>query len=412
MRNIIIENSDRFKSVFVGVNMLLPLDGLTNSKNALLAEVLKKSNSMFKSEKDLEIKLASLYNTTIEVDVEKLDNLYNVKFGMELLNIKYIDKETVGCAKDILLSLILSPNMPNGLFKEDVFNREKESLVEKINAEHDDKKKYALKELEKDMYEGTNYAVNLYGTVQDVKEITNEELSHHYNYVINNSQIIVTASGNLNGMEDLPQEIYNALCEKCGKREVINKKEVDGNAEFNKREENQDIAQSVLCIGLKATSATKDEMSSMLVYNSIMGGTPASKLFQNVREKESLAYFAKSMYNRFKNAIYMYAGVDPKNNKKAEEVMIKQVELLKNGEITEIEFKAAKQNLLSAYREMNDSKVAIIRNALNNEIYFGKEISMEECINQIEKVAIQDVINIANKMEITNVFLLGGASNV
>ena len=90
MRDIIIKNSDRFKSVFVTVNMLLPLKATMTGKNALLAMVLKKSNELYKTEKELERALAGLYDTTIDVNVEKLDNIYNIQICMELLNGKYM----------------------------------------------------------------------------------------------------------------------------------------------------------------------------------------------------------------------------------------------------------------------------------------------------------------------------------
>lgn len=412
MRDIIIINDDRFKSVFVSVNLTLELKKELNSKNALLAAVLKKSSSIYKTEKELETELARLYNTSIDVDVEKLDYIYNIRFGMEILNVDYIGKEAINKAVQILTGLIINPNIKDDLFNEQVFEREKQSLIEKINEEKDDKRKYALKELEKDMFKGTEYSEPSLGNAEVVKNITNSELVDHYYYVLNNSKVIVTASGNLNNMEDVPEKIHNIICEKCGKVNIKKEEKDDNiNSQIFERVENQDIAQSVVCIGLKLKNASREDMFKLLLYSAIMGGTPASKLFQNVREKESLAYFAKSMYNRFKSAIYLYAGVDPKLQGKAKEVMLKQVEILKNGDITDIEFNAAKQSLISGYLEMEDNKTSAIKNMLNNELFFEKEISIKEIISSLEKLTKQDIIEIANRIRVTNIFLLGGKAN-
>jgi len=413
MRDIIIKNSDRFKSVFVTVNMLLPLKATMTGKNALLAMVLKKSNGLYKKEKELERALAGLYDTTIDINVEKLDNLYNIQICMELLNGKYMSKEDIGKAKQILCAIICRPNIVNGKFVQDIFEREKTTLLERIAEERDDKKKYALECLRQDMFKGTEYETSSLGTIEMVEKITNEELVKHYDYVISTAGVVVSAVGNLTGMEELPQEIHKEICEHCGKHIVENAHDVEIACEgIKERVENQDINQSVLCIGLKTENATSEDSYALTLYNAILGGTPASKLFQNVREKESLAYFAKSQYSKLKQVIYMFSGVDPVNNEKAKRVMLDQLELIKNGEVLEEEFYAAKQSLISAYRELKDSKVGITRNMLNNEMLFGHDVEIEEMIEKLQQLTLQDIIDVAKKVKATNVFLLGGVARV
>ena len=413
MKNIIIKNSDRFKSVFVSVNLLMPLEADKTSKNALLAMILRKSNGIYKTEKEMDRSLASLYDTIVDVNVEKLDNLYNIQIGMELLNGSYMSEAELQKAKDILCGIVCKPNILNGKFIQDIFEREKASLIQKIAEERDDKKKYALECLKQDMFIGTDYGMSSLGTIEMVQKITNEDLVEHYYYVINTAEIVITEVGNLNGMENFADDIYNTICETCGKQTVMNKADVEReHNNMKERVENQDINQSVLCIGLKAVDVKKDDVYALTLYNAILGGTPASKLFQNVREKESLAYYAKSVYNKLKQAIYMYSGVDPINNEKAKEVMLRQLEIINSGNISNEEFYAAKQSLISAYTELSDSKVAISRNILNNEIYFGHQVDFDEMIKNIDKLEQRDVVNVANKIKPTNVFLLGGVANV
>ncbi len=413
MNNIIIKNSDRFKSVFVSVNLLLPLEGDKTGKNTLLAMVLKKSNELYKTEKELERALASLYDTSLDVNVEKLDNLYNIQIGMELLNGNYMTQEELEKIKEILCSVICKPNINEGKFDKDIFDREKAALMQKIAEERDDKKKYALECLRQDMFKGTDYGVPTIGTISMIEQITNEDLVLHYDYVIKNAEVVVCVAGNLSGMETFPEDIWNAICEKCGKNNVVNIQDVEKVAkEMEERIEKQDINQSVLCIGLRTENVEKEDVYALTLYNTILGGTPASKLFQNVREKESLAYFAKSGYNKHKQVIYMYSGVDPINNEKAKNVMLQQLELIKAGDVSQEEFYAAKHSLISGYRELSDSKEAISRSMLNNEIYFGHEVDLEETIEKIQELTLQDVITVANKVKATNVFLLGGVAHV
>jgi len=414
MKNIIIRNSNRFKSVFVQVNLLLPLRANETGKNALLAMVLKKNNSKFKTERELERKLASLYNTSFGASVEKINDYYNISFGLEMLNIKHIGKTAVNEAIDILQTAICEPNIENGKFDDETFELEKQTLIERIEEERDDKKRYALSSLEREMFKGTEYGASILGSIEDVQKITNEELVEHYYKVINEAKLLVTVIGNLDDMEDVPERIFSKLSGKCGKHEAG----ISGNVEkeiVDKLEiciEEQDINQSVLCIGLRIKGAEKQDLYKAMLYNTILGGTPSSKLFQNVREKESLAYFAKSIYKRHKQVISMFAGIAPEKYEKTKTVMLEQLQMIKDGDVSDTEFYAAKENLISTYRELQDSKMGQTKSVISNLIYFDNEVSFDTMIAEIGKLTLADVKELANKVVATNIFLLGGKANV
>lgn len=412
MKNIIVKNDNRFKSVFVSVNLLLPLVEGDMGKNALLALVLKKSSSKFKREKELEKALASAYNTSLDIFVEKVNNLYKLSIGIEFLNVKYLDKESIEEIKEIIYSIICTPNIQEGRFDENVFELEKQSLIKKIEEEKDDKRRYAIKRLEQEMFKGMAYGANTLGTVESVEKITNEELVKHLEYVLKSATLQVTAVGNMTNMEDIAEEIYTKISEYCGKDTLQIKEDVEKEiTDIKTVIEKQDVNQSILCIGLVIPNTKKEDMYKSMLYSTILGGTPASKLFQNVREKESLAYFSKAQYNRQKNVIYTFSGIAPNMYEKAKEVMLKQVEILKMGDITDVEFNAAKQSLISSYKELSDTKLAQAKTLLANEIYFGRTVDFNEMIQEIEKLEKEDVIEIAEKVKVSTIYLLGGVSD-
>ena len=412
MKNIIINSNNRFKSVFVSANFLLTLDSKMASKNALLAMILKKSNSKYKTEKDLERKLAKLYDTSIDVNVEKITGLYNISFGIEFLNTSYMTKENVDEAIDVIYSVICRPNIVEGLFDNATFEREKIALIQKIEEQRDDKRKYALNRLEQEMFKGTPFATQVFGTAEEVQEITLEEISKHYSYVVNTAKVLVTVTGNVVGLEDIGKNLYNLICEKCGQHEVIQAQNVnDSTRNIVTTIESQDVNQSILCIGARINNITKKDMYKAMVYDVILGGTPAAKLFQNVREKESLAYFAKSIYKRYTNSICMYAGIAPDKYEKTKSVMLEQLEILKQGIISNEEFEAAKGNLITTYKQLQDSKEAQSMLILANELFFGEQVSFDDMIKHISEVKLDDVVEIAKKVVVTNIFLLGGAIN-
>jgi len=163
-----------------------------------------------------------------------------------------------------------------------------------------------------------------------------------------------------------------------------------------------------LCMGLNVKNTDKNLVPIIAVYNSILGGTPASKLFQNVREKESLAYFAKSQYNKYINAIYIYSGINLCNVEKATSVIKRQLEDLKNGNITDEEIDTAKKNIVLTYKSLSDSKVGLGRTMLANSLYYSEEFDIDNFVKQVENVTIKDVVNVAKDIELNTIYLLGG----
>ena len=148
------------------------------------------------------------------------------------------------------------------------------------------------------------------------------------------------------------------------------------------------------------------------MYNALLGGTPSSKLFQNFREKESLAYTVRSRYYRFKDIIIIYAGIQKENFKKAKIVLEKEINKIKDGDISDEEFYASKKSIISDLKEWNDSKIALAKMFISN-LFANKEnsLTLDEMIENMNKVTKQDVIDMANKISIEKIFFLGGEVN-
>lgn len=415
MNNVISKNVDKFKSISVRVNFFLPLSEINASRNALLALVVKRANKFYESEKELEKKLALFYDAKLDVGIDKFSNSLCLNYTLECINgVKDID--VLDEALEMLYASILHPKVVNedGIYSLDkvIVEREKQNLLQKISEEKDNKRKYALKQLEYNMFKTVPYGISVLGDENIILNTTAKELYEHYNYMLKNSNIVVEVVGNLLGHENIATTIYNHILDNIDNTPCFNcEREVEIFEDRTKPEvimEEQDINQSVLTIGCSLGDLPVEDTYKAMVYTQILGGSPASKLFQNVREKESLAYFAKAIYNRQKEVIYLFSGIAPQNYEKAMCVMLKQLDEIKTGNISEIELNAAKQNILFAYNDAKDSKEEYAKILLANEMYFKKVVEIEEVLDKINKVSMQDVIDIANKVKVKQIFLLGG----
>lgn len=410
--NIYKVNNNKFKSIYISYNFTQEVnDTKIFSSYAVLASLMAKSSKSYPTQKDIEKYLNSLYGANFDVNIEKLGDLYNLEFRIEFVNKKFIPSKEELLEKILLFlkEMIYNPAQ----WTQDVFKREKDFILQRINERKDEKLKYGIQRAEELLCKDEPFGTYLYGEEDVVKNLSLKDIKDAYSTLINDS-ITVIVSGNLDGYDSIDSEI-----EKIFKQYDKNFNTNIENLKYNiKRQENykyeevkeiQDTTQSVLSLGLRIKECTPKDFYVLNVYNAILGTTPSSKLFQNVREKESLAYTVRSRYYRFKDIIVIYAGINKENYKKALDVIKIQLEDIKNGNITDIEFKSARDSLLADLIEWKDSKVAMAKMKISNLIAFkDADISIDQMREEIKNVKIEDVINISKKIEVEKVFLLGG----
>ena len=413
MINVYKINNEKFKSIYFSINFTMQVTKGEISKNSLLAKMLLKSCEKYQTEKEMQKRLYSLYGSNFDIGVEKLGDLYNIEFRAECINKKYLP-ENIDVVDDILrfmYNVIYKPNITEKKFNEDLFIREKENLVDKIREVKDDKLRFGIRKMEELMCENEPFGVYVYGSEDDVLSISNEELYKTYEKLINDSLVTVIVSGNLNGYEDIDTRINSIFEDILSSNLDQNSLVYNIKSKYSKEEivESQQTTQSVISYGIRLSDVDEIDFYAINVYNAILGGTPSSKLFQNFREKESLAYTVRSRYYRFKDIIIIYAGINKENYEKAKTVIEEQINDIKNGHITDEEFNASKQSLISDLKEWNDSKISLSKMLMSNLIVNkNSDASISHMVSNLEKVTKDDVVKIANKIKIEKIYFLGG----
>lgn len=416
MNNIYKINSEKFKSIYFSINFTMPVNKRQISENALLSAVLGKSNKKFKTQKEIQMYLYSLYGANFDIGIEKFGDLYNIEFRGECINKKYLPNNTdvVNEVLEFLYDAIYNPNVLNGAFDEEVVEREKDFILNKIREVKDDKLRYGIRKMEELMCKDEPFSTYVYGDEDDMYKITSSDLYKRYNEVISNSCITFIISGNLLGYEDIEEKVNNIfnnkLVSKLNYKELIYNQKLNHNQEVV--EESQQTTQSVLSYGLRINNPNSNDFYKLSVYNALLGGTPSSKLFQNFREKESLAYTVRSRYYRFKDIIIIYAGIQKENYEKAKLVLENEINKIKDGEISDEEFEASKKSIISDLKEWNDSKIALSKMFISNLFSLKNDsLTLEQMVDKFEKVTKQDIIDIAGKITIEKIYFLGGENN-
>ena len=406
--------TDKFKTDLISVFLTTELNKENVTKNALISLLLRRGTRKIISQQELSKKLEEMYGGWFDCGLDKMGNNQVLKFYIETIDDKFIpqsDEKVWKEALELILEIALDPYVENEAFKEEYFEQEKNTLKQLIEARKDNKAQYALNRCIEEMFKGEPFGIYKYGNLEDVDKIDNKELYNYYKELVQSCKIDIFFSGNIENEEEITQMIKdNETIQKLKEREpkyvpvaIEEKKKVENEKVV---EESMEVAQGKLVLGLNINIDDEEQKYAAIIYNAILGGTANSKMFQNVREKAHLAYVASSSYLRHKNTIFVNSGIEIANYEKALKIIKEQIEDMKKGEFTEEDVVDAKKIVVEGMKNVYDEQDTQIVFYFGQEISKQKEISVEENIQKIEEVKKEDILKVANEINIDTIYFL------
>lgn len=404
--------TDKFKTNLISVFLSVPLDRKTITYNAIIPAVLRRGTKNLNSQEKISIELENMYGATFDCGVEKIGDNQILKFYLELINDEFIENNdnTLNRSINLLLDIIFNPFVENNKFKKKYVETEKDNIKQIIEAKIDNKDRYAFDRCIEEMYKNKVYGLYKYGYVEDLNKINEQNLYEYYKKLINIAKIDIFVSGNINQTQALNYIKYNENIQKLSPRIDIHIVNAEKTLESDNNKpkvvtEKMDVTQGKLVIGTEVNLNEKDSKYKISLYNVILGESATSKLFQNVREKASLAYTARSNYIKPKNNIYIRCGIEIQNFEKAVNIIKEQLEAMKNGEFTEEDIENAKKYIksgLKTTKEEQDSELTY---------YFGQELSdkfttFEEYEEKINKITREDIQKVAQNIKVNTIYFL------
>lgn len=405
-------NTNRFKTNLYAVFLATPLNREDVTKNALLTAVLRRGTKNIESQYLISKKLEEMYGASFDCGIEKTGDNQIIKFYLETINEAFLpendelDKKCI----ELLFDIILNPLVENDGFKLEYVESEKEKLKQIIEGKIDNKRAYSFERCIEEMFKNEPYGLYKFGYVEDLDKITPQNLYEHYQELIKKCKIDIFVSGNLkeNDINSLIEN--NAEIKRLEARapEYIENKENSGKIPVRKEnivEEKMQVGQGNLVIGLSSNSQIENEKFVMSVYNAILGGGANSKLFQNVREKNSLAYTAGSTFRRQKNTIFIRCGIEIENYQKALDTIKEQIEDMKNGKFTEDDIENSKKLIIASVKGISSEQDTEIT------YYYGQELSdtfttIEDYVTKINNVTKENIEEVAKEIWINTVYFL------
>lgn len=401
----------KLKTTSVGVYIHRPLNAEQASYNALLPLVLKSASEKFPSREDIARQLDELYGATMGSTVMKMGEDHIIYFDAEVISDKYTPsgEKLLNELLELLMSIIYEPKADNGEFDKEIVEQERKNAIDRIDAFINDKRQYASVRCQQETARGTDFAILRYGDKETLERITAKELYDYYKSIIKSSvtDVYICGDADLKSAEETVRRYVKNMSFSSGsvvKTEIIQRSDEP----LNDVTEKMNVTQGKLAMGfLTNIDADSDERFALSVFNSVFGAGAHSKLFNNVREKLSLAYYASSQLERFKGMLIVNAGIEFENFQKAKDEILVQLEEIRNGNITEHEFNASIITIVNAYKSYYDDQRALVSLHLSNSV-IGKQTEIEEYIECIKKVTVEDVVRVSKKLQLDTVYFLAG----
>lgn len=400
--------SNRFKTNSINVFFHDNLSRENASKNALLPAVLRRGSVDFPTIQDISLYLEELYGATFDCGVTKKGENQIIQFYLDFICDKYASGETDLTKKafDLLFEIITNPVTENGVFKREYVQQEAKNLKELIESRVNDKVQYGVDKCLEVMCENEPFGIFDYGTVEDIDTINETNLYEHYKYFLETLPIYVFVSGDIND-EKIGYIIDKLKQIKRGEIKHIPPANVEKHvSQVREVIERMNVNQAKLSIGFRTNiEPNSDNYYKLMLYNSILGGGIHSKLFQNVREKNGMAYYVFSRLEKFKGLMVISSGIEISNKDKAYDVIVKQLEDMKNGNISDYEFEASIKSIETGIKSLKDSQLQIVDFNLS-QIIAGTKDSPDDIIEKVKRVSRQDVMDIAKFIEMDTVYFL------
>ncbi len=405
--------TDKFKSEVLSFTLSLSSGAKSAVLAMLLAGILKRGTKKYPSIADLNLRLDELYASSLDIRSTQIGKNMILTISADMLDGRFIPDGTdvFDGILELIYETLLFPRLENGLFPNDIFEQEKRFLCDSIDATVNNTRTYASLRLSELMMANDPEHLSIARSRDILKEIDSALLTKYLHKELLSSPIDVFYIGGREASE-VGEKIlsrFSSWCAISSKAPTLPYPEPI--CDYLSVSERMPVSQGKLAMGFKSgitISADKKEHYAVILFNELFGGSPASKLFMNVREKQSLCYYCSSSYNQYTGNLTVSSGIENKNRDIAERAILNEIQAIKDGQISDAELHAAKISLANSYKQIYDSPYDL-RSFYSNRAFFGFSETPEELNGHIAALTKEDVVSVAQSLVCDSIFYVEGA---
>ena len=405
--------TEKFKTEAISVSFCAPLQRETAYRNALIPMVLNRGTRNHPSTSAITKHLMGLYGAGFGVDVDKKGEIQLLQFQTDYAAPEYagncpgIEEKVSRFLVDVMTDPAVSED---GGFVEPYFQQERMNTDQFIRSEINDKQSYAMRKCVEAMCKEEPFGISEIGSLGEGDHLTAKSL-----YEVYQKDFLRTMPVRIFCCTRKEPQSLLRMLEENG---VLTSGSIPNPLEVGYREktncvlrevvEEADVLQGKLNLGFRTNvSPDSADFFALYVMNAIFGGGPQSKLFMNVREKHSLAYYASSRLERHKGLMFVSCGIDCGKKEQTQALVLEQLEDIRSGKITDVELSAAKAMLVHALRSCGDTQFSLMDYYIGQS-FFPKVTEIDTYIRNIQQVDKDAVMRVAGRVQADTVYFLTG----
>ena len=400
--------NENFKSVMIKVFFREPIKRENITIHNFLTTMLTFSTKKYNTKRKMVLKTQDLYSAHISSRDSRLGNSLNTSFTLTTLKDKYTEKGNLEKSIEFLRDVIYRPNVKDNAFDSKSFNIIMNQACLALSSIKEDPSTYSIIRMNEVMDKDSPLSFRTFGYLEDLKNITKENLYTYYKEMIENDDMDIYVIGDIDFEETdklIRKYFKSTKFKKTRKNFILDDKKARRNYQIVKEENESN--QSKLAIGCRSYKLTEYERNYPLtIFNIILGGGPDSKLFMNVREKNSLCYYINSIPNKLDNTLLIRAGINNSDFKKCLKLIEKEMNDIRKGKFSDEDINKAKEMYLTAIDEIKESESEIISSYYMIEL-LGTD-DLETKVEKMKNVTKDEIIKVAKKIKIDTVYMLEG----
>jgi len=404
--NIYTVKTNRFKTCQVEINFKSQVEKNNILKYTFLADLMSDCGGEYKTRKEVSKKLEEYYQAGFYGITNKTGNLLMTSFILSFLNPAYVnEKSYLENVLKLPFEMILNPCVTSGEFDIKSFNIVKNRLHDEILGTNENISNVALRKALGNLEGDSPSKYSVLGTLEDLENITPKNLAETYQNLIA-SPCDIFICGNID-----MDSIVNIIV-KYFKKPIINDKEIPLYTEnklrkkaVNLKEKSKFLETCLVNIYNVKDLTEKERTITMHFYNYLLGGGGLNtKLYQLLREKNSLCYSIKSVYLKYDNLLLIQTTIAKNDIRKASKLINQALKEMKSGDFSEDEINAAKENFVFSLNLALDSPAGI----LNNYVFhiLDNLPLIEDRIKSIKEITKEEIIAVASKIKPNLAFVL------
>ncbi len=395
----------KFKTFTVGAYFFRPLTKKGMLESSILSNLMMKYNKNYPTEQLLTRHLEEMYGMNLYVGFNRNALVNSMSFVIKSINDEYLENSEYDLLKESVDLLYDTINLP--LFDEEKFNLEKELLIEDIDRVKDDKVQYANLKFIEAMYPHETCRHSIASMKDEALDVTLDDVKkEHQSFLKSKKVFYVIGDLDFNKIKETFKKISFNYVED-NKLEFLDyeTKEITKVNEIIEKDLNN---QSIVIMGYRSEIRENNDLyPAMFLLNNMLGGFFHSTLFQEIREKRSLAYTVHSEYSSKKGTFAISAGISSDKYDEFKNIVNEILTDYKNGFIDDETIDMTKKMLINAQYKIADQPSYGI-NIIIKEISGEVEKTLEEKIQSISNITKDELIEAANSLKLDTIFFLEG----